>query len=438
MKPESPFRFAPFKARRDRLARMLKNGVVVLPTAAEVTRNSDVHYTFRWDSHFYYLTGFKEPEAVLVMLLGKKPRQILFCRERNAEREIWDGFRYGPAMAKVAFGFDETHPIEELEKRLPELIGNQHALHTPVGADAAWDMLIARALNTVRAKVRTGVTAPEELKDVRSALAAMRNIKDAHEIGVMRRAAAISSKAHARAMRFARPGLMEYQVEAELLHEFKVNGAHEAAYGSIVGGGANACILHYSSNDARLEDGDLLLIDAGCELEGYASDITRTFPVNGQFRGAQRDIYQLVLDAQLAAIKQVRPGRPYVAYHEAAVKVLAQGFIDLKLCKGSLDKVIETEDYRRFYMHRTGHWLGMDVHDVGNYMQDGKWVTFKPGHVVTVEPGCYIRPAKNVPRAFWNIGVRIEDDVLVTASGNDVLTKSCPKTIADVEAACNR
>ncbi|HSS26799.1 MAG TPA: Xaa-Pro aminopeptidase [Usitatibacter sp.] len=435
MKLENPLQAKVFKKRRQRLAAGLEKGVVVLPTAPERSRNADTHYDYRWDSGFYYLTGFKEPEAVLVMVLGEKPRSILFCREKNLEREIWDGFRFGPELAAEQFGFDEAHPYGELDQRMPDLLANQEVLHTPVGADAAWDQRVAGWLNSVRARVRTGVTAPDQIRDVRAMLSDMRLFKDEHELAVMRRAAQISSAAHARAMRFAEPGMREYQVEAEILHEFLRNGARAPAYGSIVAAGANACVLHYRDNSAELRKGDLMLIDAGCELDSYASDITRTFPVAGRFSAVQRDVYELVLASQEAAIKAVKPGADFIDYHDAATRVLVQGLIDFKLCKGSVDAVLEDNSYKQFYMHRTGHWLGLDVHDAGDYMQKGKWRKLKAGMVLTVEPGLYIRPAPNVPKSFWNIGVRIEDDVLVTAKGREILTAECPKTVKDVEEA---
>jgi len=435
MKLENPLQIKPFKARRGRLARTLGEGVVVLPTAQEHHRNADTHYDYRWDSGFYYLTGFREPEAVLVIVLGKKPREILFCREKNLEREIWDGFRYGPELARDVFGFDEAYPYAELDTKLPEILANQEALHTPVGADAAWDARVAGWLNAVRSKVRTGVVAPAGLQDVRAVVNDMRLFKDDHEVAIMRRAGEISSAAHARAMAATKPGRREYEIEAELLHEFVRNGARSPAYGSIVAAGANACVLHYRENTAELKKGELLLIDAGCELDSYASDITRTWPIDGKFTPVQKDVYELVLASQEAAIKAVKPEADFIDYHDAATRVLVQGLIDFKLCKGSVDKVLADESYKQFYMHRTGHWLGLDVHDAGDYMQKGKWRKLKPGMVLTVEPGCYIRPADNVPKAFWNIGVRIEDDVLVTSSGREVLTAACPKRVKDVEAA---
>ncbi|MGZ5061343.1 MAG: Xaa-Pro aminopeptidase [Usitatibacter sp.] len=435
MKLENPVQVKQFRKRRARLAKNLAKGVVVVPTAPERSRNADSHYDYRWDSGFYYLTGFREPEAVVVMILGDEARSILFCREKNLEREIWDGFRFGPELAREHFAFDEAYPYGELDARMPELLANQEALHTPVGSDPVWDLRVAGWLNTVRSRVRSGVTAPDEIHDVRAAVNDMRLFKDDNEVAVMRRAAQISSAAHARAMRFAAPGMREYQVEAELMHEFLRNGARSAAYGSIVAAGANACVLHYRENSAELRKGELMLIDAGCELDSYASDITRTFPIAGRFSPVQRDVYELVLASQEAAIKAVKPGADFIDYHDAATRVLVQGLIDFKLCKGSVDQVLEDNSYKQFYMHRTGHWLGLDVHDAGDYMQKGKWRKLKPGMVLTVEPGLYIRPAQNVPKAFWNIGVRIEDDVLVTAKGREILTAECPKTVKDVEAA---
>ena len=435
MKLENPNRYKPFAQRRKRLARSLGDGVVILPTAPERARNADSHYDYRWDSSFFYLTGFREPEAVLVIVPGRKPREILFCREKTPEREIWDGFRYGPELAREVFGFDEARPIAELDAAIPEIIANHEVIHTPVGASAEWDGRVAGWLNAVRAKVRTGVTAPGQIRDVRAEVNDMRLVKDAHELAIMRRAGEISSGAHMRAMRAARPGRREYEVEAEIIHEFCRHGARSPAYGSIVATGANACVLHYRENDAQIQPGDLMLIDAGCELDSYASDITRTFPVDGRFTAPQRDIYELVLASQEAAIKAVKPGAEFIAYHDAATRVLVRGLIDLKLCKGSVDQVLENGSYKQFYMHRTGHWLGLDVHDAGDYMIKGKWRKLEPGMVLTVEPGLYIRPAPGVPKAFWNIGVRIEDDVAVTAKGHEILTPDCPKKVKDVEAA---
>ncbi len=423
-----------YQGRRAKLAAAMRGGVAVLPTAPERTRTRDSHYPYRFDSYFYYLTGFREPDAVLVILAGENARSILFCRDRDPEREIWDGFRYGPERARAAFGVDEAHPIGDLDKLAPDFLADRGAVHTPLGADPAWDVRITGWINQVRARARTGVVAPSELKDVCATLDEMRLIKGPEEIALMRRAAKITAGAHRRAMRAARPGRVEYEIEAELLHEFRLHGAQGPAYPPIVAGGERACVLHYVENDGALKDGELLLIDAGCELHGYAADLTRTFPVNGKFSAEQREIYQLVLAAQAAAIAAVKPGNLWEAPHRAAVKVLTQGLIDLKLIKEGLEQAIETETYRKFYMHRTGHWLGLDVHDVGDYKRGGEWRALVPGMVLTVEPGCYIRGGEDVPARFGGIGVRIEDDVLVTEGGAEILTEGAPKSIPDIEA----
>src|SRR5258706_10154522 len=410
-----------YRGRRERLAQAMGAGVAVLPTAPERIRNRDTHYPYRFDSHFYYLTGFTEPEAVLVIVAGHSsnaaPKTLLFCRSKNEEREVWEGFRYGPEAARERFGFDEAHPIEELDEALAALLENQPALHYPVGADAAWDLRAMQWLNAVRARVRSGAAAPERVQDVRALIDEQRLIKDAHEIGAMRRSARIGAAAHRRAMQATRPGKNEYEIEAELLYEFRRGGAQFPAYWPIVAGGANACVLHYVFNNAPLAAGDLLLIDAGCELDGYASDITRTFPVDGRYSGAQRAVYDIVLAAQRAAIDKVRAGQGWNEPHDAAVRVLAQGMLDLKLLSGSLDQVLEKETYKRFYMHRTGHWLGLDVHDAGEYKRSGKWRSLAPGMVLTVEPGLYVRAAGDVPKALRGIGVAIEDDALGPARG---------------------
>ncbi len=429
--------FAPFHNRRQRLLDRMAaagGGVAIIPTAHELIRNADTHFPFRPDSYFHYLSGFPEPEAVIVLIAGDTPRSVLFCREKNVEREIWEGFRYGPEAAYAHFAFDEAAPIDSLDARLTELLANQPAIFFTLGHDTAWDARVVAALQRVRQQVRTGITAPAVIHDLHALLDEMRLIKDSHEHVIMQQAATISAEAHRCAMRAARPGLHEYVLEAELLRVFRQHGAQAPAYPSIVASGANACVLHYVSNDCVMKDGDLLLIDAGCELDGYASDITRTFPVNGRFSGPQRDVYALVLAAQQAAIESTRPGVPWNEPHDAAVRVLAQGMIDLGLLAGSLDGALESGDYRRFYMHRTGHWLGIDVHDVGNYKLAGEWRALQPGMTLTVEPGCYIRPADDVPEAFWNIGVRIEDDALVTVDGCTLMSAAAPKSSDDIEA----
>ena len=422
-----------YSRRRARLAAQMQRGVAVIPTAPERPRNRDAHYPYRFDSYFYYLTGFTEPDAVLVLVAGDTPQSILFCRAKDEEREIWDGFRHGPAAAHETFGLDDAHAIATLDERMADLLSDQPAMHVHLGSDAAWDARVVGWLNSVRARTRAGVVAPPTISDVHVLLDEMRLFKDDAEVALMRRAAEISCAAHRRAMQTARPGVGEFTVEAELLHEFRRNGSQAPAYTSIVASGAHACVLHYVENSGVLRDGELLLIDAGCELDGYASDITRTFPVSGTFSGPQRAVYALVLAAQAAAIAAVKPGNPWIAPHDAAVRVLAQGFVDLKLLPGSLEEVLETESYRKYYMHRTGHWLGLDVHDAGDYKRDGEWRDLEPGMVLTVEPGCYIRPAPGVPPQFAGIGIRIEDDALVTAEGCEILTAAAPKSIADIE-----
>ena len=423
-----------YAARRQSLLRLIGDGVAVIPTAPEQVRNRDSHYPYRFDSYFWYLSGFAEPEAVIVLVGGVEPRSILFCRDKNEEREIWEGFRYGPVAAREAFGFDEAFSFSEFETQLPELLANRDVLWHAIGHDAAWDARIIGALNTVRAQVRAGKRAPAEIRDLRAPLDRMRLLKDAEERAIMRRAADITSAGHARAMQACRPGLAEYALEAELSYVFRQQGADGHAYSPIVAGGANACVLHYIDNNQPLAEDALVLIDAGCELQGYASDITRTFPVSGRFSAVQRDVYEIVLAAQQAAIAAIKPGAPFIAYHDAALRVLVQGMVDLKLLSGSIDGLIASEAYKPFYMHRTGHWLGLDVHDAGEYKSGEQWVALQEGMALTVEPGLYIRPGENVPAALHGIGIRIEDDVFVTADGAEVYT-TAPKTVAEIEAA---
>ena len=412
----------------------MREGVAIVPAAPERARNRDSYYSYRYDSYLYYLTGFREPDAVLVVVAGKPVKSVLFCRDRDPEREIWDGLRCGPETARAEFGFDEAHSIARLDALMPDILADRGVLHCHLGADAAWDARVMGWINQVRARARGGVAAPADIRDAHALIDEMRLIKGPEEIAVMRRAAAITAGAHRRAMRATRPGRNEFEIEAELLHEFRRHGAQAPAYPPIVAGGEHACILHYVQNDGKLKDGDLLLIDAGCELDGYASDVTRTFPVNGKFGGPQREIYQLVLEAQTAAIAAVKPGNAWDAPHLAAVGVLARGLVDLKLLKGSPGQAIETEAYKKYYMHRTGHWLGLDVHDAGEYKRSGRWRALEPGMVLTVEPGCYVRAGEGVPARFSGIGVRIEDDVLVTRTGREVLTEDAPKSISDIEA----
>jgi len=424
-----------FQQRRSKLLNAMGEGIAIITTAPEVIRNRDSHYPYRFDSYFYYLTGFKEPESVLVLVAGDNPKTILLCRDKDMEREIWDGFRYGAEAAKAEFGFDEAYSIKELDTVILKLLANQPKLFFSLGESTSWDARVMGWMNALRTQARSGVHVPDNVSDIRQLEDEMRLTKSPFEIDLMRRSANIAAAAHNRAMRFSKPNMMEYEVEAEFLHEFYRNGAQAPAYTSIVAGGTNACTLHYNANNAKLKDGDLLLIDAGCELDGYASDITRTFPVNGKFSAVQKDVYELVLASQAAAMAKVNIQNHWNMPHEAALDVLVQGFIDLKLCKGSKDAVLENGDYRQFYMHRTGHWLGLDVHDAGEYKDKaGNWRMLMPNMTLTVEPGCYIRPAENVPEAFWNIGIRVEDDVLVTEDGCEVLTKNALKSVADIEA----
>lgn len=439
-----------FAARRARLcAQMQPGAVAILPTAPEAPRNSDSDYPYRHDSYFYYLTGFTEPDSVLVLVAAHgatAAQAILFCRQKNAEREIWDGFRHGPEGAKAAFGFDAAFPIEELDTEMTRLLANAPAAYYALGHSAALDLQMKTWLGGVRRQARTGVTAPSVAHDLLALLDEMRLFKDDGEQALMLRAATISGQAHERAMRASRPGMFEYEIEAELLHEFRRNGAQFPAYTPIVAAGANACVLHYNVNNAQSRDGDLILIDAGCELDSYAADITRTYPVNGRFSEAQKVLYQLVLAAQAAALAQVRPGTIYTAIHDAAVRVLAQGMLDTGLLEkakfGSVDDVIAERAHQQFYMHGTGHWLGLDVHDTGAYRDvtvEGKPSRpLQAGMVLTVEPGIYVRPAEGVPERFWNIGIRIEDDVLVTAGGHAILSEAAPKTVAAIEQTMRR
>ncbi len=440
----------PYAARRARLcAQMQAGAVAILPTAPEVARNSDTDYPYRHDSYFYYLTGFTEPDSVLVLVapLGDAPAQaILFCRQKNLERETWDGFRHGPDGARIAYGFDAAYPIEELDAEMTRLLANAPAAYYALGHSAALDLQMKTWLGNVRRQSRSGVTAPSAAHDLLAMLDDMRVFKDDGEQALMRRAASISAKAHERAMRAARPGMYEYEIEAELLHEFRRSGAQFPAYTPIVAAGANACILHYNVNNAQSRDGDLVLIDAGCELDSYAADITRTFPVNGRFSAPQKLLYELVLAAQDAALAAIRPGAIYTGMHDAALAVLAQGMLEYGLLDkatfGSADNVIAERAHQQFYMHGTGHWLGLDVHDAGAYRDvhsAGKPSRpLQAGMVLTVEPGIYVRPADGVPEQFWNIGIRIEDDVLVTSGGHAIFSEAAPKTVADIEATMRR
>lgn len=429
-----PFDAEIFRARRQRVCDAIGESIAIVRTAPEAVRNRDSHYPYRFDSYFYYLTGFAEPDAMIALIGGATPKSILLCRNKDPEREIWDGFRFGPEAAAEVFRIDEAYAIDELDIHLAGWLAGQPRLYYVLGADPAWDARLLAAMNDLRAQARSGVAGPAEVRDVRVVIDEMRLIKDAAELATMRKAAQISAAAHRRAMMTTRAGLHEYDIVAELNHEFFRAGAQAPAYTPIVAGGANACVLHYIENRGPLAAGDLLLIDAACELDGYAADITRTFPVDGKFSAAQRDVYEIVLAAQHAAIEAVRPGVSWQAPHDAAVRILVQGLIDLKLCEGSVDAVVESGAYKRFYMHRTGHWLGLDVHDAGEYKRDGEWRALQRGMTLTVEPGLYIRAANDVPAAFHDLGIRIEDDVVVTADGNEVLSVGAPKNVVDIEA----
>jgi Xaa-Pro aminopeptidase len=437
----------PYADRRETMLAQMRargGGIAIIPTAREAMRNSDADYPYRHDSYFYYLTGFTEPEAVLVLVAGKTSQAILFCREKNLEREIWDGYRFGPEAAREQFGFDAAFAVEVLDTEVPKLMANAAAIFYALGSDMRLDAQVQSWLNVVRGQARAGVSAPAAVLDIRMLLNEMRLHKDTTEIDIMRRAAKISAVAHERAMRLSRPGMHEYEIEAELLHEFRRSGSQYPAYTSIVATGANSCVLHYRAGDAVLKNGDLVLIDAGCELDSYASDITRTYPANGKFSGPQKALYEIVLAAQAAAIAEILPGKRFTDGHDAAVRILAQGMLDTGLLDakkvGSLDDVIAKGDYRQFYMHRTGHWLGMDVHDVGEYRdpapegEEKPWRTLELGMALTVEPGIYVRPGEGVPEQFWNIGIRIEDDAVVTHDGSEILSIDAPKSVADIEA----
>jgi Xaa-Pro aminopeptidase len=411
------------------------NGIAIVPTSPHRVRNRDTHYIYRPDSDFYYLTHFPEPEAVAVLTPGRDAGEfLLFCRERNPEKEIWDGRRAGLEGARAHYGANDAFPFEDMDEIIPGLLENREKVFYSMGRHPDFDVRLMGWVNEVRGKSRAGVHAPAEFVDLDHVLHEMRLIKRPEEVKLMKRAAKIATQAHQRAMRACRPGRMEYEIEAELLYEFRRGGADYPAYPPIVGGGANGCILHYVENRAELRDGDLLLIDAGAEVDGYASDVTRTFPVNGKFTAEQKAAYEIVLTAQAAAFAEVAPDKPWIGPHDAAVRVITQGLVDLKLLKGSVDGLIEKGDYKRFYMHRTGHWLGMDVHDVGEYKIGEEWRLLEPGMTLTVEPGLYIAAADDIPEGFRNIGIRIEDDVLVTRDGREVLTNDAPKAVKDIEA----
>jgi Xaa-Pro aminopeptidase len=426
-----------FQRRRKRLMQAMgKDSIAILPNSPVRQRNRDVEHPYRPDSDFYYITGFAEQESVAVIVPGRPHGEyILFCRERDPKMETWHGRRAGLEGAMERHGADDAFPIGDIDEILPGLLENRERVFYTMGCNSDFDNQVMTWIKLLRQKSRAGVHAPGEFVALDHTLHDMRLYKSAGEVKAMRTAAQISARAHCRAMQACKPGMMEYQIEAELLHEFMMGGAREPAYPSIVGGGDNGCILHYTENESPLRDGDLLLIDAGAEYDYYAADITRTFPVNGVFSKPQRQLYELVLKAQYAAIKQVKPGKHWNHPHEAVVKVLTEGLLELGLLKGKLNTLIKNESYRKFYMHRTGHWLGMDVHDVGDYKVGEEWRVLEPGMVMTIEPGLYI-PAgtKGVAKKWWNIGIRIEDDVLVTKDGCEVMTRYVPKEPDEIEA----
>lgn len=424
-----------FARRRQRLMQAIgRNAIAVIPAANERLRNRDVEYAFRQDSDFLYLTGFPEPDAVAVLVPGREAGEyVLFCRDRDPAMETWSGRRAGPDGAVAAYGADCAFPIGDIGEILPGLMENRATLCAPFGHSEELDRRLFGWVNQVRAKVRSGVRAPCEFFALEHHLHEQRLFKQAGELRMMRHAAAISSNAHRRAMRACKPGMVEYEIEAELLHEFRRHGT-EPAYHSIVGGGENGCILHYVENRSLLRDGDLLLIDAGCEYGGYASDITRTFPVSGRFSAEQRDVYEVVLEAQAAAIAKALPGNHWNDPHDAAVATITRGLKTLGVLKGRPADLIRKEAYKPYYMHRTGHWLGLDVHDVGDYRIGDTWRLLEPGMVMTVEPGLYFGPQTKAPKALRGIGIRIEDDVALTRSGHEVLSGECPKTVPEIEA----
>lgn len=423
------------KRRKQLMQKIGPMGIGIVIAAPQAHRNGDATYPYRQHSDFYYLTGFEEPEAIAIFLPKNKEGEfILFNRAKNRSEEIWEGLRAGQEGAVKQFGADLSFPIHEFESRLSKLIAGREKIFHTLGHHPSFDEKLIQAIDKVRAKIRSGLQAPVVIVDILDIIHQMRLIKSTAEIAIMRKAANISVDGHIRAMKSCKPGMNEYQLEAELQHEFQKQGARFLAYTSIVGSGANSCVLHYNSNNQTIEDDSVVLIDAGCEYQNYASDITRTFPANGKFSAEQRAIYEIVLAAQLAGIKQIKPGAAWPAAQEAIVKVITQGLLDLGLLKGKLNDLIEKQAYFPFYMHKSGHWLGLDVHDAGRYTVDGKWQKLQPGMVLTVEPGIYISAdLPNVAKKWHHIGVRIEDDVLVTKTGNEVLTQRLPKTVQAIE-----
>jgi len=424
-----------FAKRRRQLMKMMgRDAIAILPAAPVRKRNADTEYPYRQDSDFHFLTGFPEPEAVAVLLPGRAEAEvILFVRDRDPTREMWDGLRAGPEGAVARYGADDAFPISDIDDILPGLLESRSRVYYTMGLHPEFDQRVIGWVNGLRAQAKQGLHTPQEFVALDHLLHDMRLYKSRDEISAMRQAAAVSVTAHERAMRLAAPGVMEYELAAEIVHEFHRNRG-VSAYEPIVGGGANACILHYRENAQPLQDGDLVLIDAGCELDYYASDITRTFPVNGRFNPAQRALYDVVLEAQLAAIEQCRPGCHWNDPHDAAVRAITQGLVSLGFLSGKVSKLIKEGAYREWFMHRTGHWLGLDVHDVGDYKVGDAWRVLEPGMVLTVEPGLYVKPGcRRAPKEFRGIGIRIEDDVAVTRASPDVLTGALVKQADDIE-----
>lgn len=422
------------RRRRELMALMGDDSIAIVPAACRVARNRNAHYPFRQDSDFHYLSGFDEADAVLVLVPGRHHGEyLLFCRERDPEREAWEGPSAGPEGACERFGADDAFPIGDLDDILPGLIEGRERLYYAMGRQPDFDRRLMNWINGIRARTLSGADPPGEFLDLDHLLHELRLFKSAAELRLMRHAAVISAAAHLRVMRACRQGMFEYELEAELLHEFLRRGARSPAYGSIVAGGVNGCIMHYVANDAVLRDGDLLLVDAGCEFESYAADISRTFPVNGRFSATQQALYEVVLAAQLAAIRVIAPGRHWNEPHDEAVRVITEGLRDLGLLDGELRELIEREAWRRFYKQRTGHWLGLDVHDVGDYRVGGEWRVLEPGMVLTVEPGIYVAAdAGDVAPRWRGVAIRIEDDVAVSRGGHEVLSKDAPKTVAEI------
>lgn len=426
-----------FQRRRTQLMEVMGAGsIAILPAANVRMRNRDVDYPYRQDSDFFYLTGFAEPEAVMVLIPGREHGEyILFCRERDKKNEIWNGPMAGQDGAVNDYAADDSFPIADIDDILPGLLENREKVYCIMGRDKEFDTRLITWINGLREQVRSGIHTPGEFVALDHQLHDMRLYKSAAEVKNMRHAARVSAKAHVRAMQACKPGMKEYQLEGELLYEFVHGGCRHPAYSTIVGGGENGCILHYVENNALLKDGDLVLIDAGGEYDHYAADITRTFPISGKYSPEQRALYDLVLKSQYAAIEQVKPGNHWNQPHEATVAVMTSGMIELGLLSGELTQLMEEEAYKRFYMHRTGHWLGMDVHDVGEYKIGEAWRVLEPGMVLTVEPGIYIpSDSDGVDPKWWGIGIRIEDDVLVTRNGHEVLSRDVPKEADEIEA----